>query len=94
METGEAEIQEFEDNAPGFVEISEDICEGQKLGLLKTEIASLMEHLADDWKAITNRECNIIEYIFGFCVKSLKHQLKLQLMDTSGDEISCRPLSV
>lgn len=62
------------------MEIAEDICEGQKLGLLKTEVARLMEHIGETWKTITNREHNIVNYIISFCINSLKHQLKLQEM--------------
>jgi hypothetical protein len=30
------EIDDFENNANDFIEVSEDCCEGQKMGILKT----------------------------------------------------------
>lgn len=43
----EQELEDFEDNTTSYIEVSEDCCEKQRMGILKTEVASFLEKIAD-----------------------------------------------
>jgi hypothetical protein len=47
LEVSESELEDFEDNTGSYIEVSEDCCEKQKMGILKTEAASFLEKISD-----------------------------------------------
>jgi hypothetical protein len=47
MEISEAELNDFEECTGNYIEVTEDCCEKQRMGILKTEAASFLEKMSD-----------------------------------------------
>lgn len=55
-----SELEFFEEDTNSYVEISEDCCEKQKLGILKTEASLFLEKLSDNSKYIISNDESLL----------------------------------